>query len=271
MMQEGVVSPTQQDDGPAPSPMTRKPALIVLYSLLLIFYGYLDSTGSTLSAPIMLQLESSYVEYANIYLYFGIGSLMSAIISSFVVDAYESSHNYIAFVVVSASIASCLMPSTLTVQGQCILWFVIGSCYGSLGAAVPVYIFRAWPGNASSYFFAFLCVFGVQKAVMPIFIELTILHFGFYGYALFAMSAIGILFGGLAVILPTPKHDELRSVRNILSTENSARSATEIFKALEQKQSVLNLLVALFGVIVFLFRGTLYPQSTYHRMCVFPK
>ena len=252
----------------------RNYALIGMYSIVMIFWGYLDSTGSVLSAPLIAQLDATYVQYANIFIYFGIGAIMSAIISVFVLDRAESEklgHHFIGFLIVSASIASCLMPSTFTVESQCFVWLVMGICYGALGVAFPVFVFRASPVHESIYFFAFLIIHGVQKSAMPILIEICILHLGSYRYVLLGVSTVGILSGGLAVILPTPKHDELRSVRTIIAKENNtdgARSANDIFQELNQKQFIRNLLVALFGVILFLFRCmlTIFKQSTCHNV-----
>jgi len=131
-----------------------------------------------------------------------------------------------------------------------------GMTSGTMDVSLPVFTYRYWPGETSSNYIVLLVVYNCAKLIYPLLIQASAQLFGTYHYALFVMSAITVFAALMAVVLPTPQHDELRSINAALERCNSDRNAKDVQKALSTsvalKRSVvfcLALLSVLYGVV----------------------
>ena len=199
---------------------------------LALFWGVLECVSSALMTLLQEQLRITTQQLSLIHTTRGVAYICSAIIASLVVDKFKSTHHYIATVSIIASISLCLIPSSQDRGIQTYHWIVIGYSLATIEVLIPVYTFRAWPGNAQHAWFIFLSIQAASKTLVPIIVQFTVQRVGDYSYALYAVSMSAVIFAGLAVCIQTPLHDELRSVQAAMHRMNSQRSIHQVFSLL---------------------------------------
>ena len=200
----------------------------VCYVCLLMFGGAMTPLQGCLFAPLQEQLNVSELTLASVYASRSIAFCAGSIITSFVVDVCVESHRFTGLTLFSAAVAIACLAFVDFLPMQYVLWSVIGFAKGLLEVIFPVFVFRAFRRDTESKWFALLMVAGVCKMATPLINQLSISLTGQFSYGMFAVALSGVLVGILMLLLPTPRHDKLRSIKKAIVKEESVRDALAV-------------------------------------------
>ena len=181
-----------------------------------------------LFASLLQQLNVSEITVASIFASRSIAFCISSIITAIVVDKYVESHRFAALCCLAGSIAFSLVAFVDSLPIQYFLWCVIGTAGGLADVAAPVFAFRAFTNETEKKWLALNTAAGIARMTPPLINQLSISLTGEYLYFMFAMALAPVTLSVVLVLLPTPKHDELRGIEKALENADSLRSAKSI-------------------------------------------
>ena len=121
-------------------------------------------------------------------------------------------------------------------------------------SVLAVYAYRQWGSEGSRKYVTFLVIYGVSKVVCPMMIQFSVDLFGSYRWALFIVAFVALCGAVMCLALPTPQHDELRSIQAALERQKSLRDAKEVQKEMGAHNNLKNAVVVLW-VSLFLTYG----------------
>lgn len=121
-------------------------------------------------------------------------------------------------------------------------------------SVLAVYAYRQWGSEGSRKYVTFLVIYGVSKVVCPMMIQVSVSQFGSYCWSLYFVAFITFCGAVMCSALPTPQHDELRSIQAALERRNSLRDAGEVQKEMGAHNKLKNTVVMLW-VSLFLTHG----------------
>eukprot|EP01084_Bolivina_argentea_P151432 264301_1 len=188
------------------------------YALLLMSVGSLETFSSAIFVELQHQLNVDKATIAFIFTVKSISFGVSSIICAYVLDSFNETHYFVAITILLSTISITLIPFIQIVSVMYILFIFIGFAIGTLLVAFPVYIFRQYPNQQTKMIYIVLTVYGICKTIIPLLIQLSISLYSSYQYALYIITIISLLTCILLLILSTPKHDTLRSIKKDIST-----------------------------------------------------
>ena len=98
-----------------------------------------------------------------------------------------------------------------------ILFIFLGAGEASIFVCIPVLLFRLYPNKGQQRLFALTVLHSAGSMIMPILIELSQNKTDHYLIPLWILSGLGFLFVFIVIFLPTPQHDDLRTIKRKLS------------------------------------------------------
>eukprot|EP01084_Bolivina_argentea_P209867 357400_1 len=195
-----------------------------MYILIYAFHGCLLSMPGAIYLELQQQLNTSSQTISWIYSSMAISSACSAILSGIIIQKFKSTHKYLAVMVLLEVIALCVIPFNQHVYIAFILFIAVGAGYSAVDICASVFIFRAFPIDGQHKFFLTQTVLSICSTSMPLIIELSLNKTNEYYIPLIIVAFIGFIFVFMAVLIPTPRHDELRTIKRQVSIKYASVS-----------------------------------------------
>eukprot|EP01084_Bolivina_argentea_P066532 121280_1 len=231
---------------------TRK--LFLCYFFFCLLWGHLESLPGSLFSELITQLEISEVQLGSIFVSKSIAFCLSSIIAAYIIDKYESSHKYSAFIFFISGISVALIAYINKVYIQYILWICIGSASGLIEVGIPVYSFRAFTGdNSAKIWFKLMSAYNLAKTVTPLIIQTSISMFSTFSYSSFIVAFVAYSGSMLLFVLETPKHDEYRAMKKQIAKTDTMRNAESVLKELEPHKMMRNIIIFLFAMVTMMY------------------
>eukprot|EP01083_Nonionella_stella_P058029 152086_1 len=221
----------------------------IAYILLYAFHGCLLSLPGAIYVELQDQLSTSTTIISWIYSSMAISAGVFAFISGFVLDRFQSTHRYLALTIFFESAALIAIPFTTNIAMMFVLFVLIGSGFSATDVCGPVFVFRVYPVQGQHKFFITQTVLSIASMAFPSLIQLSINQTNQYYYPLFVAAICGLCFVILALFLPTPRHDELRTIKRKIikyqradskDPESSQMSEIEVARLARQSSSRLD-------------------------------
>lgn len=185
-----------------------------VYSLMYLYFGFIISLSGGLYQELKLQLHTSTHLIGYLFTIRSIAFIISAIISAYIIDNIKNSHKFISLSLILCSISICLIYYVINTWHMFIIFTFIGFGMGTCELCIPVLTFRLFPNKGPRMFLISTVIYGIAKLLSPVLIQLSIYFIGKYYIATYIISFNGILFSIIICFLDTPKHDNLRVIKN---------------------------------------------------------
>eukprot|EP01084_Bolivina_argentea_P106447 190479_1 len=103
------------------------------------------------------------------------------------------------------------------------LFIVIGYSLGAMFVCFPVYIFRLYPASQSLMIYILFSIYGLTKVVLPLAFELSLSITTKYNWVMFGIAIITFFDCICLLLVRTPQHDRLRTVRADVSNHTKPK------------------------------------------------
>eukprot|EP01084_Bolivina_argentea_P238845 401302_1 len=193
--------------------------IYISYILMTTCEGAFEPLGGSLYNKFETQLNTSSSHIAYILSVKPICSAIAAIITAAMLDYVENSHIYCCIISIISAVTLAFIPFIKSLYLMFGAFGVVGYYIGAVFVSYPVYIFRLFPENQNRALFFCMVIYGISKTIMPLLIDVSLVWFGSYGFALWIVSFLLLIVSVLMLCLPTPKHDPLRSAKKTIGTE----------------------------------------------------
>ena len=233
---------------------------ILTYSLMLITLGCLETFSSALFVELEKQLNVETVVVALIFTVKSIAFGISSFLSAYILDYFINTHYAVSFITLSSTIAITIIPFVTNVSIMYIIFIFVGTAIGILFVSFPVYIFRAYPSQQTKMMYVVMTIYGISKTILPLLVQLSITLTSSYQYSLYLIACVSSLTCVLLCILPTPKHDHLRNLKQdlVVSRKESEdlRRMKEALKSDRAHRMKERMLIIILAFIMATFSAT---------------
>ena len=210
---------------------------IFTYSLMLMTLGCLETFSSALFVELEKQLNVETVVVALILTIKSIAFGISSFLSAYILDYFTNTHYAVSFITLSSTIAITIIPFVTNVSIMYIIFIFVGTAIGILFVSFPVYIFHAYPSQQTKMMYVVMTIYGISKTILPLLVQLSITLTSSYQYSLNLIACVSSLTCVLLCILPTPKHDHLRSLKQDLVSRKESEDLRRMKEALKSDKA----------------------------------
>jgi len=191
-----------------------KKLYLMVYMLSICYYGVCLSLTGAIFVELGDQLgtESSTIAYVFSVrsMFFVAGGLLGA----YIIDHFEETHKFFAFVVCCSGICLCLVPFCTSVPLMFVLWAPIGFAMGCAELSNSVFIFRLFPNkDGGRMLLLSIAMYHFGKLSAPLIVQAAIEAFGTYKPSMWLFALISFGYALLVPCLTTPPYDRLRALK----------------------------------------------------------
>merc|ERR1719445_1100151 len=191
-----------------------KKLYLMVYMLSICYYGVCLSLTGAIFVELGDQLgtESSTIAYVFSVrsMFFVAGGLLGA----YIIDHFEETHKFFAFVVCCSGICLCLVPFCTSVPLMFVLWAPIGFAMGCAELSNSVFIFRLFPNkDGGRMLLLSIAMYHFGKLSAPLIVQGAIEAFGTYKPSMWLFALLAFAFALIVPCLTTPPYDKLRALK----------------------------------------------------------
>lgn len=167
-------------------------------------------------------LQTSTMTVSWIISSMSIGYIISNIVCGYIADRIQEIHRVQSLVIGVCSLCVMAVPFITNITAMFLVFASIGIGWAANETHFTLFVFRLYPLEGTRMYFLVCIIVIIFSGITPIAVQFSLSLTGSYTIPFVAFGLIGLSHSVLILLLPTPKHDEHRSLKRTASKSPNA-------------------------------------------------